>query len=365
MDTEEVMEYYKRFVMGRDSLTQYGRHGPKERMAMEFKNVTDRYPLWPHPGYEKFLLWSTAHRVFSSATREPGALLDGWVEACYLAGRIPSPHARDTRVVCRADGISDKPQTYHVGFILADDSHLMSAYSQRDFLVGVLGEKNQFHMLYGAGQIADLRRHVEAQGGLMYMNMDMMALKSFSRGLCHPRTGFALKDFNAGTGSPAVYAGLHLPFMPFMPFMRRPSVTMARCPAWITLSAEKGWCMWHLDCMKIDFNEDSLSDELFDWPSVAVAADLPYDPTGVAPRQKVPCTHHVAKNTLGKLVENVHTVVGPDADEVGWWIKSIKWGVLLPPWLCDALALGWAMHHDLPPSALLELYALHARCCFP
>ena len=124
-----------------------------------------------------------------------------------LSGR---PVGRDTpvpemgRVIVRADGIADKPYTYHGGLVLADDKKRSSAFLQRDFVLGCYSEENQFHMMSMALQIRTLRDALRARGSDLWLNADMVALKNdLSRGLCYADGdgGFGIKDFNQGVFS--------------------------------------------------------------------------------------------------------------------------------------------------------------------
>ena len=193
-----MMTEARKFVTGRDSATVTGTHNKDARMAMEYRKTTDVYPLFPRPGWQKFFLPAINNRPWYGAYRDPETLMDAWAEACFLAGRLDSPVPQEGRVLVRADGIADKPHTYHCGLVLCDDEKRMSGYSQRDFVLGCYSEKNQFHMLCMASQIRTLGDALRARGSDLWLNADMVALKNLSRGLFYADGGFGYKDFNAG-----------------------------------------------------------------------------------------------------------------------------------------------------------------------
>ena len=197
MDLEDVMYEYRQFIKGRDSVTSFACHGEAERVAMSYKQVTDYYPLAPHPGYEEFCLPAYLCTPWLGAFRDPIMLLRVWRRAAYIAGRVDDPDPTAGRVLVRADGIQDKPHTFHVGLVLADDVNRMSAYSQRDFITACFSEKSQFHMMWCASQIGILSGYVRGRGGDLVLNADMVALKNLSRGLMFNPGGFSIKDFNA------------------------------------------------------------------------------------------------------------------------------------------------------------------------
>ena len=197
MDYTELIPSLRMFVAGRDSVTAFKGHGVLETRAMEFSRVTAVHPFYPLPGWENHALPTTTHRLFTGAYRNPVALADAWGQACYNAGRVDSPYPESSRILVRGDGIADKPFTFHCGLVFADDRRKMSAFSQRDFVVGVFPEKNQFAMLFVATKIGDLVDEMRTRGSPVYLNADMTAIKNLSRGICHVPAGFGIKDFNA------------------------------------------------------------------------------------------------------------------------------------------------------------------------
>ena len=50
-----------------------------------------------------------------AAVRDPVDLMYAWAEAAGRAGRLPSTDPHGMRLIVRADGIADKPFTFHVG----------------------------------------------------------------------------------------------------------------------------------------------------------------------------------------------------------------------------------------------------------
>ena len=219
MALQEVLTEFRKFIAGRDSVTAYSKHGAPEKRAMEFLRVTEAHPLYPLAGWERHNLPTETSYLFTGAYRDPAALLEAWVAACFLAGRIDTDRPEHVRVVVRADGIADKPYTYHVGLVLADDKRRMSGFSQRDFCVGKYPEKNQFAMFHCATQIGQLAAELRVRGGDLYLNCDMTALKNLSRGLNLQPGGFGIKDFNK-----SVPVFLHARGIPCC----RPSVTWVR-----------------------------------------------------------------------------------------------------------------------------------------
>jgi len=294
---------------------------------MEFLRVTEAHPLYPLAGWERHNLPTETSYLFTGAYRDPAALLEAWVAACFLAGRIDTDRPEHVRVVVRADGIADKPYTYHVGLVLADDKRRMSGFSQRDFCVGKYPEKNQFAMFHCATQIGQLAAELRVRGGDLYLNCDMTALKNLSRGLNLQPGGFGIKDFNK-----SVPVFLHARGIPCC----RPSVTwvrggLKRCQGPVLHPyrpppPEKGFCIWHRDCKKTDWNLEYLSEHWADETTVDGPDAGPYDPTGIPPRRKVPCTHHLQKNDLGSLADTIVQDVPGDKQELIRLLKGIKWG---------------------------------------
>ena len=197
MDLQVVLNSYRHYVGGRDSATAYAAHGAAERAAMAFARVTALHPFYPLPGWQEHALPTQTHVGFTCAYRDPVALARAWYYALWRSRRVPTPDMENSRLIVRADGIADKPFTYHVGIVYAEDTRKMSAFSQRDFIVGVLPEKNQFAMILCARQIGQLAVAMRNSAVAVYMNMDMAALKNLSRGVCEQPGGFAIKDFNA------------------------------------------------------------------------------------------------------------------------------------------------------------------------
>lgn len=161
------------------------------------RDVLNVHPLAPHP---QFL----AHRVechfvpaFKSAIRMPQQLLDAWTFCCVNTGRIAGPGLVGEHVVCSGDGLADKCSIYHLGFHFGSDPNVMSAYAHRDFIVGPLSEKNQFHAMFLGKGVADLRRAVLSRGGLFVHSGDWESMKCMARGLFANPGGFAIKDTNA------------------------------------------------------------------------------------------------------------------------------------------------------------------------
>eukprot|EP01079_Euglenida_sp_SAG-EU17-18_P010965 gene10965-9581_t len=186
----------------------------------------------------------------------------------------------NSRLIVRADGIADKPFTYHVGIVYAEDTRKMSAFSQRDFIVGVLPEKNQFAMILCARQIGQLAVAMRNSAVAVYMNMDMAALKNLSRGVCEQPGGFAIKDFNA----------------------------------------KKGFCIWHKACTKEDWEYDKLLIILCAWSTVDGPHDRAFDPTRVPPARK--------KNVLGSHCDTILENTEGDTSAFFARLKAIKWGIL-------------------------------------
>ena len=195
MELSDAIEHYRRFIAGRESETNYRKTGDEARWAMDFRSVTDRYPLYPFTGWDTFPCYPLGHPVWQAATRDAGILHDAWLEALVRAGRVDTTDPKSVRCLVRADGIADKPYTYHVGMVFADDTRKMSPFSQRDFALGCFGEKNQFQMLYCAARIRELVAHRASCGATTYLNADMTALKNLSRGLCYRPGGFGIKEF--------------------------------------------------------------------------------------------------------------------------------------------------------------------------
>lgn len=85
--------------------------------------------------------------------------------------------------------------------------------------------------------------------------------------------------------------------------------------------------MWHDGCHKDDFNEERLTEDATAWCHVVGPEAATFDPTGVCPRCKVPCTAHVQKNTLGKIMAGLYRCMGDECPELLAWIKTIKPGM--------------------------------------
>ena len=196
MTLENVVWHYRQFVAGREALTNYVKKSAEAADAMEFRNVTDIWPLFPSEGWRNYYLYPAPTSLWHGATRDPATLHDAWLDALVLAGRIEDNDPRNVRCLVRADGISDKPHTYHVGLVIADDKRRMSPFSQRDFVNGCFSEKNQFQMASCAMFVRQLVAHRASRGADTWLNCDMAALLAFSRGLCYRNGGFGIKDFN-------------------------------------------------------------------------------------------------------------------------------------------------------------------------
>ena len=192
------MDHFAEFFSGRASFTEYVTATEDNRAAMRHRNVSDTWPLYPWPGWDEFQLRPVNLPVHSAAVRDPITLMRCWAVAAHRAGRVTDPDAHSHRIIVRADGIADKPFTYHVGLVLAADAKGYSAYSQRDFIIGALSEKNQFMMGFCAGKIGRLASYCRSRGVGLYLNADMTALKNLSRGLCWAPGGFGISDFNQG-----------------------------------------------------------------------------------------------------------------------------------------------------------------------
>ena len=101
---------------------------------------------------------------------------------------------------------------------------------------------------------------------------------------------------------------------------------------WLTppCCAGKGFCIWHQACTKDDWTFDKLCAIVAQFSVVDGPECHPFDPTGVPPGNKAPCTHHVQKNVLGSHVD---TIVGnADGDTSGLIavVRTIKWGMIGP-----------------------------------
>jgi len=198
MDLRCVLEHFSAFFRGRASFTEYLTGDEDKRAAMAYRKVSDAWPLHPWPQWDEFCLRPVNLPLHHAAVRDPVALLLCWTIAAHRGGRVDDPDAHMHRVIVRADGIADKPFTYHVGLVLAADKKRYSAYSQRDFVIGALSEKNQFMMGFCAGKIGRLASYCRSRGVDLYLNADMTALKNLSRGLCWAPGGFGISDFNQG-----------------------------------------------------------------------------------------------------------------------------------------------------------------------
>jgi len=135
---------------------------------------------------------------YYSAARLPEPLLDAWTVVCTKTGRIAGPGIVGEHVVCSGDGLADKAGIYHMGFHFGHDSKVMSGYAHRDFILGPLNEKNQFHAQLISKGVAELRAAVLARGGLFVHSGDWESIKCMARGLCLNPTGFFIKDPNQG-----------------------------------------------------------------------------------------------------------------------------------------------------------------------
>ena len=178
------------------------------RQALDgVRKVTNVFPLAPHPMYPQHPVQCTWVPHYYSAIRDPTALLDAWTAVCIHTARIAGPGVVGEHVVCSGDGLADKAGIYHMGFHFGHDPHVMSGYAQRDFIIGPLNEKNQWHALLIAKAVAALRQAVLARGGLFVHSGDWESIKCMARGLCWGATGFFIKDPNQGVLS--AYLWLH------------------------------------------------------------------------------------------------------------------------------------------------------------
>ena len=92
---------------------------------------------------------------------------------------------------------------------------------------------------------------------------------------------------------------------------------------------EEGFCIWHGRCRKSDWNMEDLAEQAFEWSEVDGPDPALYDGTGVPPLRKVPCTYHVQKNAVGRLIDALYSLHGRDNDGLQEWVKSQKWGMAL------------------------------------
>ena len=120
------------------------------------RDVTNEFPLAPNSLYPQFPVRCVWLDGYYSAVRDPAALLDAWVAVCVHTARIATPGLVGKHVVCSGDGLADKAGIYHMGFHVGEDTKVMSGYVHRDFVVGPLNEKNQFHahLSRGCGRAA-------------------------------------------------------------------------------------------------------------------------------------------------------------------------------------------------------------------
>ena len=91
--------------------------------------------------------------------------------------------------------------------------------------------------------------------------------------------------------------------------------------------SEKGFCIWHAECQKSDWETELLVEQIFSWSSVDGPEPATFDWTGVGPRRKVPCTAHVQKNAVGRLVDVLFSLHGGDNQAMVDWIMARKWGM--------------------------------------
>ena len=116
-----------------------------------------------------------------------------------------------------------------------------------------------------------------------------------------------------------------------------------RHPPVLIKKTETGFCIWHQDCKKIDWEPDLLAERAFMWSEVDGPGPATYDMTGVPPLRKVPCTYHVQKNAVGRLIDALHSLHGRDNKELNEWIKAQKWGMVV------FSVSFWHVHHPLGP----------------
>eukprot|EP01079_Euglenida_sp_SAG-EU17-18_P005212 gene5212-5278_t len=181
-----------------------------------------------------------------------------------------------------------------MGFHIGSDTKVMSGYAHRDFIIGPLNEKNQFHACFIANAMATLRGVVLARGGLFVQSGDWESLKCMIRGLCYQEGGFRVKDPNAR------------------------AVVQSN-------PSETGWCLWHKACTKADFEWDALLQRCGTpcWVDSYTSA-FPGDPTGVPPGERILGPYHCNKNAIGGFLRGLLILLPNAADELHGWGSKVK-----------------------------------------
>ena len=147
------------------------------------------WPLYPRHPFGLFRCTPEHNSVFKCATRPYEGVVQAWVYALWMAGRLDTPCLVGRTLFVKGDGLQHKSGLLHVGFYIGEDKKSMSPYAQQDIVVGRLSEKNQLHMAYVAGQVRQLARWARAHGMTVRLGGDWEFLRRISTGLVYARTG--------------------------------------------------------------------------------------------------------------------------------------------------------------------------------
>ena len=195
---EDTAKRFIPFFRGRDSFTMASERDGSRDHARQYKKMCNKWPLFPIAGWDYFEMPVILKNGFNMAYRDPTRLTSLWWTALHCAGKVDDPSPTGHTVIVASDGLKDKSGLYHMGVRFVEDPGTMSRNSQRDFVVGKLSERNQFHMYCVANLLRLVYMYCVTKGIPCLWLSDYESLRAVSAGLIYAPGGACYWDVNQG-----------------------------------------------------------------------------------------------------------------------------------------------------------------------